>query len=122
VRDILRLLVVKVDVAENVTLRYFRRLELIDGIETDRNLSNHRVLELAVYCVDVRIKGLDTLKHLTRKLLICSAVQQVWLAWNLPQKLDILLEDLLFTSHQNRLDVRALNLEVGVVIWIDNQV
>jgi len=53
VRDILRLLVIQVDVAENVALRHFSRLELIDGIETDRNLSNHGVLELAVDCIDV---------------------------------------------------------------------
>jgi hypothetical protein len=51
--DILRLLMIKVDVAENVALRHFSSLELIDGVETDRNLSNHRVLELAVDCVDV---------------------------------------------------------------------
>jgi hypothetical protein len=44
---------VKVDVAENVALRHLGSLKLVDGVETDGNLSNHRVLELAVDCVDV---------------------------------------------------------------------
>jgi hypothetical protein len=53
VRDILRLLVIKVDVAENVALRHLLRLELVDGIETYGNLSNHRMLKLTVDCIDV---------------------------------------------------------------------
>lgn len=53
VRDILRLLMVKVDVAENVALRHLSSLKLVDGVEPYWNLSNHRVLELAVDCVDV---------------------------------------------------------------------
>jgi hypothetical protein len=51
--NILRLLMIKVDVAENVALGHFIRLELVDGVETDGNLCNHGVLELAVDCVDM---------------------------------------------------------------------
>jgi hypothetical protein len=51
VRDILRLLVVKVDVAEDVALRHLLSLELVNGVETYWNLSNHRVLKLAVDCI-----------------------------------------------------------------------
>jgi len=41
---------VKVYVAENVALGNLIRLELVDGIETYRDLCNHGVMELTVDC------------------------------------------------------------------------
>jgi hypothetical protein len=51
--NILRLLMIKVDVAENVALGHLGRLKLVYGVETDGNLCNHGVLELAIDCVDM---------------------------------------------------------------------
>jgi hypothetical protein len=50
---VLRLLVIKIDIAEKVALRNLVSLELIDGIETYRNLSHHRMPKVTVDGVDV---------------------------------------------------------------------
>ncbi|NBX48803.1 hypothetical protein EBT25_02465 [bacterium] len=119
---ILRLLMVKVDIAQNVALRNLVSLKLIDGIEPDGDLSNHWVVKVAVDGVHVRVEWLNTLKHLARKRFVCPTVQQVRFAWNLAEHLDILVKNLLLTSHQYLPWVCGLELEIRVVVRIHNQV